>query len=354
MLSYLGDNILEILDKIIPYISGIWTLPWIVVGFFITIFLTRFFGEEKIDAIMKKVGLVLLFVFIPILLFRLFLDVNFTEEEIDFVVVSCVVMAFLYIIAYLFAMKKVRRVCDKKEKRIEFIKTVIVNQGRSAAFVGGAMLAIERLAVYAAIYISLLGIFLFAIIPYILAVLHKKEIEGGEEKNPLPLFLRIYPWYLLIFPISAAIIHAHTGLTTSTYEWGKILRFLGAITIPAALYYVGAGIKVKDLSKKELQNLFFSKKGELAWVKEIIFLTVILTPIIIAAIFGTLMLLHLIPSEWFVVLLLNSILPITSTNMFLIPYGINGRVTALAVTWTTVISVPLFVVLLNIFSFFLL
>ncbi len=321
-----------------------------MVGFFANILLSHFFGEEKINKKMKKAGLVLLFVFIPMLLFKLFLNIEFGEEEMDFVFLSVAVMAFLYLIAYIFAIRR----AHEEKKSIEFIKTVIVNQGRSAAFVGGAMLAIEKLAVFAAIYLSLLGIFLFGIIPYILSVLHKRETMNAKEKSPLPVYLRIYPWYLLLFPVSAVIIHSHTGITTASFEFGKLLNLLAAITIPAALYYVGASIKFKDLSKKELKKLFLGKeKGELAWVRDILFLTIVLTPAIIATIFGILLLFRFIPYEWFVVLVLNSILPITSTNMFLVPYGINKKVTALSVTWTTVISIPLFVLFLNIFSLFL-
>jgi len=60
--------------------------------------------------------------------------------------------------------------------------------------------------------------------------------------------------------------------------------------------------------------------------------------------------LNLVSKEWFSVITINSIMPITSTNMFLIPYGINKKVTALAVTWTTIICVPIVVALIAIFS----
>lgn len=347
----MGDNILGIIDKIMPYITGLWTLPWIVVGFVANIILTRIYGEEKISKALKKAGLILLFIFIPILLFKLFLNVHFGEEEIDFVIVSSAVMAFLYVIAYFFAISKVKKVC-KEDEQTEFLKTVIVNQGRSAAFVGGAMLAFEKIAIPAAIYISLLGIYLFAAIPYILSYLHKRELHK-EEKSPLPLYLRVYPWYLIIFPITATLLHKYYGITTSSLEYGKLLEFFAAITIPAALYYVGASIKYKDLHINELKKLIYAHKGEMAWVREILIMTIIITPVIIAIIFGTLFILNLIPVEWFIVLFLNSILPITSTNMFLIPYGINRKVTALAVTWSTVISIPLFILFMNIFSYFL-
>jgi len=341
-------------DEVIPYISGMWTLPWIVVGFFVTLALSSIFGEEKINRIMKKAGLVILFIFIPILVFKLFLNTNFGEEEMDFVILSLAVMAFLYLIAYLYARKRIK-ICRDDGERTTFMKTIIVNQGRSAAFVGGAMLAIEKWAVYAAIYITLLGIFLFALVPYVLSVIHQREVKSGKkEHSPLPLYLRIYPWYLIVFPISAVIIHMQTGITTASFEWGKLLNLLAAVTIPAALYYVGAGIKVRDLKKEAVKELFYGKEHrEARWVREILLLTIIVTPLVIALLFGSLLFLHIIPSEWFAVLILNAVLPITSTNMFLIPYGIDGKVTALAVTWSTIISIPLFVVLLNLLSYLL-
>jgi hypothetical protein len=145
-----------------------------------------------------------------------------------------------------------------------------------------------------------------------------------------------------------------TGITTASFEWGKLLNLLAAVTIPAALYYVGAGIKVRDLKKEAVKELFYGKEHrEARWVREILLLTIIVTPLVIALLFGSLLFLHIIPSEWFAVLILNAVLPITSTNMFLIPYGIDGKVTALAVTWSTIISIPLFVVLLNLLSYLL-
>ena len=52
---------MEILNGIIPYISGFYTLPWILVGFLVTIGLSKKFGEQKINGVMKKIGSVILF-----------------------------------------------------------------------------------------------------------------------------------------------------------------------------------------------------------------------------------------------------------------------------------------------------
>ncbi len=344
------DTILEILNDVIPYISGLWTLPWIAVGFIVTLILSKIYGEERINRGMKKIGFILLFVFIPILVFKLFLNIDFREEEIDFVIVSCAVITLLYAIAYVFARSRAQKISPEKETRTHFIKTVVVNQGRSAAFFGSAILAIDELKIFAAIYLTLLGIFLFSAVPYLLSILHQKEVDG-KRKNPLPLFLRIYPWYLLIFPVSAVLIHTNTGITTASYEWGMALNFLGAATIPAALYYVGAGIHVDDIRKGELKKLFFGKdSGELLWVRHILLLTMVITPVVVVGACGVLLFFHIIPAAWAAVLLINSILPITSTNMFLVPYGIDRKVTALSVTWTTFFSIPIFVLLLYAFS----
>ena len=61
----------------------------------------------------------------------------------------------------------------------------------------------------------------------------------------------------------------------------------------------------------------------------------------------------LISSAWFAVIVINSILPITSTNMFLVPYGIDRKVAAYSVTWTTIVCVPIVVLLIIIFGIYL-
>jgi hypothetical protein len=60
----------------------------------------------------------------------------------------------------------------------------------------------------------------------------------------------------------------------------------------------------------------------------------------------------IIPAAWFAVAVINSVLPITSTNMFLIPYGIDKKSTAHVITWSTIICVPLTVILISLFSFY--
>ncbi|MFO8132576.1 MAG: hypothetical protein R6U10_01395 [Thermoplasmatota archaeon] len=344
------ETIFDILQAITPYISGLYTLPWIAVGFIGNLLLSRLFGETRVTAAMKKIGLVLLFVFIPILLFKLFLNIDFRAQELDFALLALAFMAFLYLLAYIYARRQAPRFTDSSSERVHFLKTVIVNQGRSAAFFGSAILAIDGLRIPAAIYITLLGIYLFAIVPYLLARLHGREAAACETKNPLPRFLRVFPWYLAAFPIAATVIHAQTGVTTATYEWGVLLDFAAALTIPAALYYVGSGIKLADVTPDKLRQLFFGHTGELAKVRMLLVLTMVITPVVVAVLFGSLWMLGLLPAAWFAVLLLNAVLPITSTNMFLVPYGINRKVTALSVTWSTLFSLPLFVVLLYVMS----
>jgi len=349
---------ISILKDILPYISGLYTLPWILVGFATTILIARVIGREKIDKIMKKIGLILLYFFIPLLVFRVFLDL-FETSEIFFVILVLIVIFFMYFIAFVYAKHYADKQGLKNAKRNLYIKTVLTNQGRSSAFIGSAMMAYWPIE--AGIVIALVGIALFAIIPYVLAHIHKKESEKNGntgEIKALPWYLKLYPWYLIIFVISAIIINIKTGITTESLgDLGIFLKFYTAITIPAALYYVGAGIHPRDLKISELKKLFGLDRSDenvehWTWVRNIFILTVVITPVIFVVIFTPLLLLKIIPSAWFAVIIINAVLPITSTNMFLLPYGIDWKSTAHSITWTTIVCVPIVVVLIFIFTVF--
>ena len=350
---------ISILKDILPYISGLYTLPWILVGFVTTILIARVIGREKIDKIMKKIGLILLYFFIPLLVFRVFLDL-FETSEIFFVILVLIVIFFMYFIAFVYAKHYADKQGLKDAKRNLYIKTVLTNQGRSSAFIGSAMMAYWPIE--AGIVIALVGIALFAIIPYVLAHIHKKESEKNGNTGgikALPWYLKLYPWYLIIFVISAIIINIKTGITTESLgDLGIFLKFYTAITIPAALYYVGAGIHPRDLKISELKKLFGLDRSDenvehWTWVRSIFILTVIITPFIFAIIFTPLLVLEIIPSSWFAVIIINSVLPITSTNMFLLPYEIDRKTTAYAITWTTLICVPVVLFLIIIFNIYL-
>jgi len=355
---------IETLNTILPYISGLYTLPWILVGFIVTLMLSRFFGESKIEKLMKKIGLILLYVFVPLLLFRIFLSVDFGETEVMFSIICFALLGFMYVLAYLFAKFKANKMDLKGVTRRHFVKTVLTNQGRSSAFIGGAMLAISEWRVPAAIYMSIGAIFLFAIIPYILSYLHNKDIKDRKklEKtfkiHALPWYLRMFPWYLLSFAAAAILFHGTTGVYLEDFGSAGIgFKFFTALTIPAALYYVGAGIHPHDLKINEMKKLFGlspnkKTKDHWPWVRNIFFLTTIITPLLTSIIFCFLLVLNFIPTEWFAVVVINSVLPITSTNMFLVPYGIDKKVTALSVTWTTIICVPIVVFLISSFKSF--
>jgi hypothetical protein len=350
---------IDILGDILPYISGLFTLPWILIGFIFTIIFAKMIGKEKIDKIMKKIGLILLFFFIPILVFRIFLNTDFGQKQIEFAIIVSLIIFFMYILAYIFARYKAKSWDLKGSKRLLFIKTVLTNQGRSSAFIGGALLA-SPWKVEAAIYIALVGVALFAFIPYILSYIHKQELKDNEKiehVKTLPWFLKLYPWYLFTFVIAAVGLHATTGLTTKDFghDLEIIIIFYSAITVPAALYYVGAGIHPDDLKIFELRKLFgLDKSNETeeywAWVRSIFILTVIITPVLTAIIFVPLSLFGFVLSAGLAVIIINSILPITSTNMFLVPYGIDNKVTALSVSWTTLICVPIVVFLISFFQ----
>ena len=353
---------IETLNTILPYISGLYTLPWILVGFIVTLMLSRFFGESKIEKLMKKIGLILLYVFVPLLLFRIFLSVDFGEKEVMFSIICFALLGFMYVLAYLFAKFKANKMDLKGATRRHFVKTVLTNQGRSSAFIGGAMLAISEWRVPAAIYMSIGAIFLFAIIPYILSYLHNKDIKKLEKTSKihaLPWYLRMFPWYLLSFAAAAILFHGTTGVYLEDFgSVGIGFKFFTALTIPAALYYVGAGIHPHDLKINEMKKLFGlspnkKTKDHWIWVRNIFILTVIVTPLVLSMFFSLLFILDIIPAGWFAVVVINSFLPITSTNMFLVPYGIDKKTTALAVTWTTIVCVPIVVLLIYIFSMYL-
>lgn len=353
---------IDFLTQILPYISGLYTLIWIVIGFFVTLLLSLIIPRERIDAIMKKIGLILLFFFVPVLFFRIFLNTTFGAEQISFSVVVCITIFFMYVLAIVYAYHKTRHLKQSDETRTNTIKTILTNQGRSSAFIGGAMLAIPEWSVEAGLYMALLGIALFAFIPYILARFHKKETEQKEsihQKKTLPWYLKLYPWYLIGFLCAAVGLHAFTGLTTADFgDAGILLQFYSALTVPAALYYVGAGIHPRDLKRTELVKLLgFRKKKtqDSHWclVRSIVFLTMIVTPLLTLVVLIPLLFLDILSKDWFAVLVINAFLPITSTNMFLVPYGIDKKVTAHAVTWTTLIGVPIVVVLIYLFSVYL-
>lgn len=344
---------IEVLKEILPYISGLYTLPWIVVGFVLTILIAKFTGREKIDRIMKKIGLILLYFFIPVLLFRIFVSTTFGSREIEFSIIVAFIILLMYILAYVFAKYQAKKQMLPAKKEMLYLKTMLTNQGRSSAFIGSAMMAFWQLE--AGIFMALVGIALFAIMPYILSHLHKKEQNNIEAKNPLPWFLKLYPWYLISFVIAAVLLHGPGGVTIDFNEpLPFLVKFYTAITIPAALYYVGAGIHPSDLKLSEIKKLLgldSDDSDHWKWVRDMFILTVLITPLIIGLIFGGLLAIGVIPGAWFAVIFINAILPVTSTNMFLLPYGIDKRSTAHIVTWTTLVCVPIVVLLIMVFSY---
>jgi hypothetical protein len=351
----------DFIDKvIIPYISGLYTLPWIIIGFIVTGILERFIDRSRIDNTMRKVGLVLLYFFIPVLIFRIFLNTSFGLNEMILVVIVVGVITLMYLIAYVYALFTSRRMSYSDSKRRIYIKTMLTNQGRSSAFIGSMMLAVSEFRVPAAIFMALVGIGLFAVIPYILSYMHRKEVSvSNDYKSGLsvfPWYLRLYPWYLIIFVILGVVLHMLTGFTSKDlgYEADVALRFYTAVTIPAALYYVGAGIHPSDFKKSEMLKLMGLSRGEeddhWSWVRSIFVLTVFITPAVMVSLFLVLFYLSFIPLPWFAVTTVNIFLPVTSTNMFLVPYGIDKRVTAHVVTWTTLICVPVVISLIIFFS----
>ena len=167
---------IDTINSILPYITGLWTLPWILIGYISTIILSKIYGSLKVDIIMKKIGLIILYFFIPLLLFRIFLDVDFGQNEINFSLICFFIIGFTYLISYIYGKNKVNKIDIKEEKKIIYLKTLLTNQGRSSAFVGGAMLAIPDWQIPAAIYMSIGAIFLFAIIPNFLSFIYEQLV----------------------------------------------------------------------------------------------------------------------------------------------------------------------------------
>lgn len=350
---------LSILESIMdPYLSDYYTLPWIVVGLVVTYFLGRHFGRDRVDKIMKKYGLVLLFVFIPILMFSIFINMPLGRDELIFSGVTLGVLSFMYLLAYFLGAFKAKKLGFEGMKKRIFLKSILTNQGRSAAFVGGAILAIERWRVPAGIYIAFVGVGLFAVIPFILSRMRRHEKNNMEQDvSPLPWHLRVFPWYLLSFIIIAIYLHNFQGIELATFgDGGVIIDFLASLTIPLALYYVGSSIHPTDLRLDEMKKIILPEKNksnpDFDWAvgRNAFYVTMVYTSLIIAGVFSILLFLGIIPNSWFAVIVINSILPITSTNMWLVPYGLNPKGTALSITWTTVISIPLVLVLIPLLS----
>lgn len=345
---------IEFFETALIYFSGLWALLWILIGFLVTNLLSKIFGYGKIDQILRKVGLVILFLFVPLLVFRIFLDIDFGEKELLFSLISFLILSFMYLFALLLAKKKVQKDKLLFNSQRNFILTIITNQGRSSAFVGGAMLAVSSWQVPAAIYINISAIFIFAIIPFILS--RKTRAFKANKIKALPWYLRFFPWYLLIFVITAIILHGTTGLVLNDLgNFGTVFEFFTALTIPAALYYAGSGLQISELSLliKKPTKKYNDELNEVEWARLIIFISILIIPLIIIPIFGTMFIFGIIPKEWFIVLTINAILPITSINMFLVPYGISKKATAVSVAWTTVICVPIVALLIAVFQTFL-
>ncbi len=116
--------------------------------------------------------------------------------------------------------------------------------------------------------------------------------------------------------------------------------------------------ELRELQLKRLKKLFSlnhedEERDHWPWIRNIFLLTVIITPLVITVFFSLLFVLNAIPTGWFAVIAINSFLPITSTNMLLVSYGIDKKTTILAVTWTTIVCVPLFVLSIFAFSMYL-
>ncbi|KAL0213036.1 hypothetical protein RCL1_006662 [Eukaryota sp. TZLM3-RCL] len=466
---------------VIHYLSGVYALPWLVVGFILNSLFTRWCCPLKVQRFMKIFGNFLLYVLIPLLIFRLFLSVDFDTYAVIFSIISALSIGLMYFVSYIYARYSARRLeMSPKESKV-YIKSIFTNQGRSSIFIGGALLSIEEWSFYAAIYLSIFGAFLFAVTPFILTgmaktgencqedeekemdvirsvpldtlsrkvngnhynrsspcsfdsleyndishsisdnvetivstnnnnnetdsvsddlsnmstkdetceVLNDKadlcqgdecdlqcikvdEVEGESmdevavpvevpsSQLALPLGLRIFPAVLMVTIISSIVLRRLTG--TSFSAWGNIgsfLHFLSALTVPFGLYFAGAGIKTRDLSWSNLvlylwpSKLTTQNRSEIQSILIIrgsLFTTLVLCPLIIGLIFFLLQVFGVASSAWFCVMFLNSLLPITSTNVFLVDYGLSLSGVSISVSMSTIIAVPLVFSLIPVFD----
>ena len=126
---------IDAIQTIINYISGLYTLPWILIGFILTILIAKITGREKIDKIMKKIGLIILYFFVPVLIFRIFLNTPLGENELIFAVLTSAIIAVMYIIALIYGKYIIKKQKIPNKKSNLFLKTIITNQGRSSAFI---------------------------------------------------------------------------------------------------------------------------------------------------------------------------------------------------------------------------
>ncbi|KAL0225677.1 hypothetical protein P9112_013001 [Eukaryota sp. TZLM1-RC] len=354
---------------ILPYISGVAALPWIIIGFIVNSILCYCLNPSSVIKAMKAFGKVLLFVFIPLLQFRIFLSIPFGLSEISFSITAVAVMLLLYLVSYYSSKLRSRslKLCIMENQ--EFLKTCLTNQGRSSAFIGGSLLSIAAWEIQASLYMALYGVFLFVLIPIALSRMSKKDVLPKElqdmsspadvdlESNhtpvkptsPIPLYLQIFPVFLLVTIAIAIILNRMFDITMESLgKPGEYIHLVSAFTVPLGLYYAGSGVKAEDLKWMNISQVFSTQSQSLALrsTSFTLFINLVISPLIIGSIFGVLTLFKIIDTSWFSVIFINTILPTTPTNIFLEEFGINKKATALTVSTSTALGVPLVLIMI--------
>ena len=59
--------------------------------------------NQKEETVMKKIGLIILYFFVPVLIFRIFINTPFGENEINFLILVSAIVFFMYLLAYAYA-----------------------------------------------------------------------------------------------------------------------------------------------------------------------------------------------------------------------------------------------------------
>ncbi|KAL0249570.1 hypothetical protein GEMRC1_004800 [Eukaryota sp. GEM-RC1] len=190
-------------------------------------------------------------------------------------------------------------------------------------------------------------------------VLVSKEEPSPVKKPPgLPLFLQLFPFLLIVVIVVSITLKKTIDFSLKDLGlFGDVIHLLSAFCVPFGLYYAGAGVKAEDLKFSKLSKTIVKPKiaedDELSLqaTRYTLFLNFLISPIIVFIIFGSLLLFGLIPSSWFCVMFINAILPVTATNIFLLDFGLDKMSTVFSISTSTIISVPMVLVLIPLFDY---
>ncbi len=193
---------IALLQSIIPKISGLYTLPWIVVGFIVTNLLAYYHTQDKVNLYLRKVALVLLYVFVPLLVFRIFLDTGIGLYELEFVSIVISSITFMYLLAL--ALCPVSNPTPKPcwREKIKLPENCDhQNQGR-LCFCGWNYVSGAKLGSFGGDFYGSLRYCPICNNPIHLHVMHDREHKERDRLITLPWFLRVYPYYFILYVVA--------------------------------------------------------------------------------------------------------------------------------------------------------